>query len=147
MTPQALMHVCDFALGACEEGTAATHFCAQCSECMCADCAVAHARGRATRFHHASVTPIVNSTPRGGGDDGGGAREGARDVSVRRNKMQRQLIAHGVEPPAPGGSEPPVALYDMLPAGETVVTLYSVTAAEAKVLSPSSPYICIVYCV
>ena len=42
---------CNFAMGACEEGTAAIHYCKACAEFLCAECHAAHGRGRSTRAH------------------------------------------------------------------------------------------------
>ena len=44
-------HVCDWRAAECEDGTPATHHCAECAEFLCTDCHATHGRGKKTRAH------------------------------------------------------------------------------------------------
>ena len=44
-------HVCNFSVGECDDGAAATHHCEECGEFLCADCRAMHGRGKRTKLH------------------------------------------------------------------------------------------------
>ena len=44
-------HVCNFSVGECDDGAAATHHCEECGEFLCLDCHAMHGRGNRTKLH------------------------------------------------------------------------------------------------
>ena len=57
-------HTCNWGSGGCDDGSAATHHCAECAEFLCAECHAAHSRSRGMRAH--AVRSVIELAAGGG---------------------------------------------------------------------------------
>ena len=86
--------VCTWKAGVCEDGTAASFFCNDCSQFLCSSCYVVHARGRSTRSHSAhSVMKTFVADPRCT-DDNCAASTDNSAIDAQERTSTKNMPAH-----------------------------------------------------